>query len=191
MRVGIQGLPGSACDEAAVLLIEEEEASFVYLTDAEGVLSALFEGSIDVGVLAAESPLGIPVPETAVALPRYPAVDEIAELRSEVRHCILVRPGEENAPITTVASHAIPLAKHRDFLANTFRGYTSLELPDTGLAAKKLAAGELPANTAVIAMKRAAELFGLAILHSSLPKNDDYQSKFLLVKKPTSSALVE
>lgn len=185
MRIGIQGQPGSACDEAAALLVSPDTNHFEYLTDATSTLSALASGSVDRAVLALESPVGTPVLETKEALDEHPSIEVIDELRREVRHCIMVHPENVDGRVRRVASHAIPLQKHREFLTRRFPGYEPITLPDPGVAAQKLSDGELPQDTAVIAMPRAAELFGLTVLESQLPANDSYLTKFVVVRAAT------
>ena len=184
VKIGIQGEPGSACDEAAALLASEfsEEAVFVYLTDARGTLEALARGLIAAAVIALESPVGTPVDETAEALACFPAVCRRKLLSMEVKHSLMIKSANSTERIQTVASHPVPLKKHRDFLISRFAGYREMPLADTGLAAKMLADGKLPPGTAVIAMPRAAELFGLSIIERELPANDNYLTQFALVE---------
>ena len=180
IRVGIQGELGSACDEAAAVLLGGGSPRYFYLTDAEQTLSALERGDVDAAVLAMESPVGVQIQETALALSRHQAFVEVAELKCEVRHCLLVRPNS-GAKISAIASHEIPLQKHREFLERWIPGYREIQVADTGLAAKQLASGELSDDVAVIAMPRAAEVFGLKALEVQLPANDRYLTRFVLV----------
>ena len=184
MKIGIQGERGSACDVAATTLVGELPGNiiFVYLANAENVTAALVEGSIDMAVLASESPVGVPVPETAKALTQHREIIEVSEFSSEVRHCIMVR-NQHPPVITKIASHPIPLQKHHEFLAIRFPGYEAISMIDTGVAAQKLAEGILSDDTAVIAMPGAAEIFGLKVIESNLPANDNYLTRFVLVRK--------
>lgn len=185
MLVGIQGQPGSACDEAAALIMPTPDTSFEYLTDADQTLAALEAGSIDRAILAAESPVGTPVSETENALARYPSVVVVDELHREVRHCLMIHPENTGGDVRKVASHPVPLEKHRAFLEQRFPGYEPIILPDPGVAAHTLSTGGLSLDTAVIAMPRAAELFGLQVLQSDLPANDNYLTRFIVVSRAT------
>ncbi len=183
IKVGVHGELGSACDGVAAALLRKSNPTYVYLTDAMRAVAAVQSGEVDVALLAAESPLGVPIGETAAALSHYPEIVEVAEYNSEVRHCVMAR-AEANA-IRAIASHEIPLKKHREFLAWRYPGYREISVADTGLAAKELAEGTLPADVAVIAMPRAAEVFGLRVLERELPANDRYLTRFILVKRRT------
>ena len=184
MKIGIQGERGSACDAAAVQLTQWclVEGGLEYLSTAERTLTALEEQSIDAAVLAFESPLGVPVPETSKALASHSPIAELAELESEVRHCIMTRRGARTA-VRRIASHPIPLKKHMEYLSMRFPGYEPVEIEDTGLAARILSEGGFTDDTAVIAMAHAAEVFQLDIIDSSLPANDGYFTRFALVRK--------
>ena len=182
VKVGIQGERGSACDAVAAQLIDDANAELAYLSNAENVLSNLKAGKIDFAVLAFESPLGTPVAETQEAIEKYGAVEELKQLQSEVRHVVLTRPEIEPRSVEFVASHPIPLSKHKAALAEYFPGYSEIRSLDTGVAAQDLANGQLPINTAVIAMRHAAKVFGLKIIDIDLPANDNYLTRFALVK---------
>lgn len=183
MRVGVQGEPGSACDEASIFLVSPDVAKFEYFTDAEQVLIALVSGAVDRAVLAAESPVGNPVAETAAAFLRHPPFIVAGKIHREVHHCVMVRSDNVESAVTHIASHSIPLGKQRAFLEQRFPGYQPIPLPDSGLAARQLSEGILPEGTAVIAMPRAAELFTLSIVERDLPANDNYLTKFVLVER--------
>ena len=97
-----------------------------------------------------------------------------------MRHCLLVVPGTPAQAIRKVASHPIPLEKHREFLVEKFPGYESLPLSDPGIAARDLSKGKLGKDTAVLALPKAAERFGLEILESTLPANENYKTRFVV-----------
>lgn len=183
MNIGIQGEVGSACDEAAALLFPNSSNSFVYLTNAENCLAALDSTRIEAAVLALESPVGVPVPESDEALSAHARLKIQRELCREVRHCLMIHPLARVGDIRKVASHPIPLEKHRRFLSARFPNYQPIVLSDPGLAARKLAEGELCEDTAVIAMPRASEIFGLKIIETELPANDNYLTRFVVVER--------
>jgi prephenate dehydratase len=182
IKVGIQGERGSACDAVAQQLIESPNAELKYLSNADSVLANLKARKIDLAVLASESPLGIPVLDTQEAIDKHGTVKELRRLESKVCHVLLVRPEIEQQDVTFVASHPIPLSKHKETLSEYFPGYFEVQYIDTGVAAKDLASGILPVNTAVIAMRHAAEVFGLKVIDLDLPANDNYLTRFVLVE---------
>ena len=182
LRVAIQGERGSACDEAAYRLVDDPSSvELLHFADAHHVIRSLAAGESKFAVLAMESPIGTPVQETSHALRGVSNLHEIRELRSEVRHCIMARTGTTARQIRAIASHSIPLQKHCAFLRERFPGYRSIEVADTGLAAKQLSEGFLPPETAVIALSHAATIYGLTVLEDTLPANDGYLTRFAFV----------
>ena len=180
-KIGIQGALASACDEAAAKLVPGDFEA-VYLCTASKTLSALSRGEISAAVLAWESPLGTLVAETEAASKIFP-VRIVSTADTEVRHCLLIPPGLSSSVLKYVASHEIPLRKHRKFLQTFLGDYEEIFLDDTGLAAEQLSKGELPPETAVLALPRAGEIFGLETIDCQLPANDNYLTRFALVEK--------
>lgn len=190
MKVAIQGQAGSACDEAAAMLCPDSSSiTFEYCDDAAAAIQKLDSGECKLALLAMESPLGSAVKETESALQAFgsKAFIPLVELCREVHHCIMIQKGANQARVDTIASHLIPLKKHKDFLTKRFPGYSELVYPDPGAAACDLQKGVLKDSTAVIAMPRAAELFGLDVIERNLPANDGYLTRFALVGKSQSS----
>jgi prephenate dehydratase len=166
MRIGIQGEPGSACHEAAEKLIVSLSSDDLVscLTNANKTLHALETGQIDVAVIVGESPLGTAVEETARALAAHSSVEILKEYSAEVRHCVMTLSDINPVSVRAIASHEVPLMKHREFLLSRFPDVKLVPVEDSGLAAKLLARGELPRETAVVAVRRAAELYGLKMI---------------------------
>ena len=97
MRVGIQGGMGSACSAAlpglftaSDRIIDLDSLHICYLHDAEKVLNALSAGTVDLAVIALESPKGVAIPETEQALLRY-RCRIVQRYESDVPHRLLVR----------------------------------------------------------------------------------------------------
>lgn len=187
MIVGIMGELGSACDAASHELFKGHDGarSYRYLTGAANVVSSLNQGDIDCAVIALESPVGIPIAEVSAAFADGNAIEIVSEIRIEVRHCLMALPGVSKDEIQKVASHEVPLRKHRQRLLELWPDYQALEVADTGLAARLLAAGIFDRQTAVIALPRAAEIFGLSIVERELPANDNFLTRFVLVRPRT------
>ncbi len=184
LLVGIQGDVGSATEMAARHFCESEglgSTEFVYLITAQAVVDALSERRISLGVLAVESPIGNPIPETATALERRtPEIVAHAEL--PVEHAILGRQVLPFDRYTSVVSHPIALAKHQKYLKQTFPSAQLVESKDSGSAARELAESRLSEDSLVIAMPSAADSLGLEIVLKSLPNNESYLTHFMLLK---------
>ena len=158
-----------------------EDADFAYLVTAENVVLALSSGSIERAVVAFESPIGSPVEETRFALEgRNPQI--ISEADLEVRHSVVARKKLPFEQYTTVYSHPIALSKHHNFLSETFSKVKFEEFSDSGAAARDLAEGKLGDTALVIAMPTVCNEFNLVTVVESLPGNDNYLTRFLLLE---------
>jgi prephenate dehydratase len=166
-KIGVMGIRGSFSEEAALEYAHDNdlgEVEIVELLSTEGVLSAVERGEVDYGIFALENSNGGVVYESvyAMAAHRFRVVD-LFEI--DVNHTLLIHPdlaGREQ--IDRIASHQQAIRQCRMWLRHNFPTTLVTEEADTAEAARMLGAGELPANTAVIAAERCAELFGLRVL---------------------------
>jgi prephenate dehydratase len=166
-KIGVMGIRGSFSEEAALEYARDNdlgEVEIVELLSTEGVLSAVERGEVDYGIFALENSNGGVVYESvyAMAAHRFRVVD-LFEI--DVNHTLLIHPdlaGREQ--IDRIASHQQAIRQCRMWLRHNFPTTLVTEEADTAEAARMLGAGELPANTAVIAAERCAELFGLRVL---------------------------
>lgn len=144
-----------------------EAVTHVPLVTAEKVLSTLEAGEIDRGVFPIENSNGGIVLEAVYAMATHRfEVTELFEL--DVHHMLLVRPGTQAEEVTAICSHDQALKQCRMYLRQIWPTADVVPYADTAKAAEALANGELPSHTAVIASRKAAELFGLEVLEESI-----------------------
>ncbi|HZD70861.1 MAG TPA: prephenate dehydratase domain-containing protein [Actinomycetes bacterium] len=166
-KIGVMGIRGSFSEEAALEYARDNalgEAEIIELLSTEGVLSAVERGEVEYGIFALENSNGGVVYESvyAMAAHRFRVVD-LFEI--DVNHTLLVHPAlAGRQQIDRIASHQQAIRQCRMWLRHNFPTTLVTEEPDTAEAARMLAAGDLPASTAVIAAERCAELFGLRVL---------------------------
>jgi prephenate dehydratase len=171
MTIGIMGATASFSEQAAELYIreyaEDNGASIVPLISAEGVLTALEAGDIEKGIFPIENSNGGIVIEAvhAMAAHRF-SIERMFEL--DVHHMLLAQPGVEKSAVSSIVSHDQALKQCRTYLRRTWPDVQVGEYEDTAKAAADLAAGILPATTAVIAPRRAARAYALGILEESI-----------------------
>lgn len=170
MKIGISGVQGSFSEEAAVAYTTKEgitDYEIVYLVTAEGVLSAVENGSVSLGILPIENSNGGIVIEAVYAMAAHRfTVQKLFEI--DVHQNLLVAKGTNPEHISKIASHDQALKQCRMYLKRKWPGVDIEPYPDTAKAAKDLAEGTLPTTTGVIASKRAAEIYGLDILEESI-----------------------
>ena len=95
-----------------------------------------------------------------------------------VQHCLMALPGQALAAIRTVQSHPQALAQCREYLAGL--GVEVRPVYDTAGSAKLIREGEL-AGVAGIAARRAADIYGLALLAENIQTNKDNYTRFLVI----------
>lgn len=170
MKIGIAGTKGSFTEEAAHEYMRRSgsgDEELVYLLQAEKVLEALEKGEIDTGIFAIENSNGGVVTEylPAIAKHRF-AIDTIFEIA--VNHMLLVVPGTKQEGIKQIVSQNQALRQCRTYLKRAWADADVHEYVDTATAAKDLAAGTLPKETAVIASRAAGEAYNLEILEENV-----------------------
>ncbi len=185
MRIGISGVECSFSEEAAKTYCRKEgitDFEIAYLVTVEAVLSALEEGSIDLGIFPIENSTGGIVIEAvhAVAAHRF-AILKIFEI--DVHQNLMGKKGVSKENITAITSHDQALKQCRMYLKRTFPGIDLAEYADTAKAAKDLAEGILPETTAVIASKAAAEKYDLTLLEESVQDMKFNFTSFIAAKK--------
>ncbi|MCW8444788.1 chorismate mutase [Fluoribacter gormanii] len=186
---GISGDAGSFSEEAALIYAKQTgiAPALVHLLDMEGVLDAIENETIDLGILPVVNLLGGLVRPAFLAMGKH-LFTPIDELWHEINQCLLVRPGVRFHQITHIVSHPQGLAQCRRLLQKKFKDTEQIEWIDTAKAAKDLAEGTLPAHAAVIAPARCAQLYGLEIKAADIQDSKPNRTAFILVKKHTDNA---
>lgn len=185
MKIGIMGVKGSFSEKAAENYIADqfiEGGEIVPLVTAEGVLGALEAGEIDRGVFPIENSNGGIVIEAVHAMAKHRfSIERMFEL--DVHHMLLVKPGVTASQIDTVTSHDQAIKQCRMYIQRVWPDSEVTAYADTAKAAEDLSAGVLPANTAVIASRRCAELYGLEILEESVQDLKFNYTAFIVATK--------
>ena len=170
MVIGYQGELGSNAEAAAHTIAAElqlDDVEYRPLVSSRNVIMNLDGGKIDAGVVATKNKIGGTVAETFDAIK-----DEQLELMGtcvlEIHHCLFARPGIALADIDAVASHEQALAQTVASRARLVPDAEGRPVPDTAIAARWLAAGELDERTAVICKREAGEANGLELLAADI-----------------------
>ena len=170
MKIGIMGAKGSFSEEAARTFAQKsaiKKFTLEYLVSAENVLAALEEGVIDIGIFAIENSNGGIVIETVHAMAKHRfKIKKIFEI--DVHQNLLVKKGVTADKVKSIVSHDQAIKQCRMYLKRMWPKVKLSEYADTAKAAEDLASGKLPASTAVIASRTAAEVYGLDILEESI-----------------------
>lgn len=181
LRMGVFGSEGSFTEEAGRAYAEREglACAIEFRVDPGELLRAVDEGRVDLGVLPVMNSVGGLVRASFEAMGRHP-FEPVGQIGVAIRHCLLARPGTKAEAITDVVSHPQALVQCERYLARHLAGAACRPWNDTGSAARDLARGELPATTAVLASRRAAERFGLAVLAEDVQDAADNLTTFVV-----------
>ncbi len=158
-------------------------AEIQYLVTAENVLSFLEKGESDIAIFPIENSNGGVVIEAVYAMARH-RFEVIKLFEIDVHQNLLVAPGTTAEHITAVTSHDQALKQCRMYLKRKWPGVELEAYEDTAKAAEDLASGKLPNTTAVIASKKAAEVYGLEILEESIQDLKFNYTSFIAAKRP-------
>lgn len=185
MNIGIMGARGSFSEEAAQKYIEKagiQDAHIQYLVSAENVLSSVEAGESDLGIFPIENSNGGVVIEAVYAMAKH-RFEVITLFEIDVHQNLLVAPGVNADQITAITSHDQALKQCRMYLKRKWPGVELETYADTAKAAEDLANGTLPNTTAVIASKKAAEVYGLEILEESIQDLKFNYTSFVAAKR--------
>lgn len=186
IRIGFQGDKGSNAEEAAHLfgnrLTGESWIEYVPLVTAEGVLTALQNDDISLGVVAVVNSLGGVVSETRHMLDHASIGDwQVASIDEHVlpiHHCLFNK--TEGLPVRFIASHEQALKQTKEWREENYPEAGVVETIDTAYAARMLANGVFSNDVAVICRKDVGEQLGLNLVAENIEDGVSYTTFHLL-----------
>lgn len=181
MTVVYQGEPGAYSEAAAAELFPE--ATLRGLPTVRRAVEAVAAGEAARAVLPLENALFGSVPEVldtlAEAAERH-GVRIVAEHWFRVELMLLARRGTALADVREVRSHPQALGQAAPYLDANLPGATRTPTPDTAGAARELARHGSD-GAAVLASRRAAELYGLEVLAEHVEADGRNYTRFVAV----------
>ena len=144
---------------------------------------AVLSGRADVGLLPVDNAIAGTIREGYDVLAEY-ELDPLAEITWRMEHRLLGLPGATLADIRTVDSHPVVLAECGRFLG-TLTDVRRYPVPDTGIAARDVAASGDPTRAA-IASAEAGKRYGLVELAQTIADHPDNYSRFILFRAPNA-----
>jgi prephenate dehydratase len=182
-RVAFQGERGAFSEEAAVKLLGEEIA-LVPRPTFEAAFSAINDGLADYILAPIENSLAGSVHRSFDLL-----VDSnlniLAEVVIPIAHNLIVAPGAKFEELAVVESHPVALAQCEQFFSANPRLRRVVTEDTAGSVRAVVRSGDR--TRAAIAGRRAAEIYGGAILREHLEDNSENYTRFLLLS-PSSEA---
>jgi prephenate dehydratase len=176
MRIAYQGEPG-AFSEAVARQINAE-AHLLPCRSFEDVFEAVKGGPAGYGVLPIENSVGGSIHRNFDLLLEHHLLI-VGEAELPVVHHLLALPGTTMEQVRRIYSHPQALAQCDRFL-RAQKGVEVIATYDTAGSAKLIADDQLR-DAAAIASARAAEVFGLHALHSSIQDYAHNVTRFLVI----------
>ena len=178
MLIAFQGEPGAYSEAAA--LKYAPGAGILPCPSFEQVFAAVAEGRATHGIRPRENSIGGSIHRNYDLLVEH-LLPIVGEVELHVDHCLLARPGVSMEDIRVVYSHPQALAQVEKALSE-MRGVEVVAVYDTAGAAKMVRDGDRR-DAAAIASRRAAEVFGLAVLRASMQDFADNITRFCVIAK--------
>jgi prephenate dehydratase len=183
-RVAFQGERGAFSEEAAVKLLGEE-ITLVPRPTFEAAFNAIADGAANYILAPIENSLAGSVHRSFDLLVDSP-LNILAEVIIPIAHNLIAAPGTRFEEITVVESHPVALAQCEQFFSAHPRLKRIATEDTAGSVRDVVASGDR--SRGAIAGRRAAEIYGGAILREHLEDNCENYTRFLLLSESSVSA---
>jgi len=176
-RVGYQGEPG-AYSEAAVLEHFGGDVQPLPRASFDAVFDAVEREECEAGLIAIENSLAGSIHRNYDLLLRH-NLWVVGEHYLPVHHCLIGLPGAALEGIRKVISHPQALAQCEGYLGRL--GGVEVEPVYDTAGSVKMVREQGDSRLAAVASRRAAELYGMAVLAERIEDNPDNITRFLVI----------
>ncbi len=178
MKIAIQGEKGCFHEMAARQYFSNEDVEIVPCSTFDITLNSVKEGRAALAMMAIENA------RSGSILYNYSLIREsglhiLGEHNLRIVQNLMALPGQTMKDIRQIRSHPIALAQCMIFL-NQYPEITLVEADDTASSARLIAEGRLK-NTAAIASRSAAEIYGLEIIAEGIETFKKNYTRFLVI----------
>jgi len=175
MKIAFQGELGAYSEQAVFEYFGEVETQPCESFDA--VFDAVSSGRCDSALIPIENSLAGSIHQNYDLLLRH-QLHIVGEYFLRVRHCLIALPGVKKSEIKKAISHPQALGQCDAYLRN--HNIKAEAVYDTAGSVKMLKESGAR-NTAAIASRRAAELYGMQILEEGIEDNSENYTRFLAI----------
>lgn len=177
LTIGYQGEPGAYSEEALHAFFPEAEP--VAFRTLRHVFHRVADATIDLALVPVENSQAGSVLETYDLMLEY-RVLVVGEVALQVDHCLLGLPDHDRTALRRVLSHPQALAQCEAFVVR--EGLEPIPVYDTAGAARQVKAEGRP-EQAAIASRRAADLYGLALIAERIQTIQENVTRFFLISR--------
>ena len=182
MKVAFQGEPGAYSEQAVFEYFGEVETQPSESFDA--VFAEVTSGACEAGLIPIENSLAGSIHQNYDLLLRHD-LHIIGEYPLRVHHCLIALPDVSKADIQKVISHPQALGQCAAYLRGL--GVKIESVYDTAGSVKMLKESGAR-DTAAIASRRAAEIYGMQVLEEGIEDNPENYTRFLAISKVPQTA---
>ena len=177
MRVAFQGEPGAYSEQAVFEYFGEVET--VPCESFDVMFDSVASGKSDAALAPIENSLAGSIHQNYDLLLRH-SLHITGEYFLRVRHCLIANHGVRKEDLKKAISHPQALGQCAGYLRS--RGIKAEQVYDTAGSVKMLKESGAR-DTAAIASKRAAKLYGMQILEEGIEDNPENYTRFLAVQR--------
>lgn len=177
MKVAFQGEAGAYSEQAVFGYFGNVDA--VPCESFDAVFDAVNSGRCDAGLIPIENSLTGSIHQNYDLLLRND-LHIVGEYLVRVRHCLIAMPGVKKEEIRKAISHPQALQQCAAYLRK--HGVKPDQVYDTAGSVKILRESGAR-DTAAIASRRAAELYGMQILEEGIEDNPENYTRFLAIRR--------
>jgi prephenate dehydratase len=182
MRLGYLGPEGTFSEQAARSAPDAGGAELVALPTVRDTVLAVHEGAVDRAVVPIENSLEGPVGVTLDTLAAADAdVVIVGEVVVAVSPCLIARAGVELEEIERVVSHPQATSQCARFLHDRLPGAVVATAASTAEAVRIVVAQQAPWGA--LGTRRAAELYGAAVLAEEVEDEPGNQTRFVWIAR--------
>lgn len=176
-RIAYLGPAGTFTEEAALLY--DSTAHLTPLPSVPAVAAAVEAGMADEGVVAIENSLEGSVNDTLDVLIHESRLRIRQELVLPITHYLLAQPGTSAAEVQVIYSHPSALGQCRPFIERCFPKAQAMAALSTARAVEDMKNSPVPA--AAIATRRAADIYGVAVMAKNIQDNPANVTRFVVL----------
>jgi prephenate dehydratase len=177
MKIAFQGEPGAYSEQAVFNYFGTVET--LPCESFDRVFDSVVSGGSDNGLIPIENSLAGSIHQNYDLLLRHD-LHITGEYLLRVQHCLIVVPGVQKADIKKVISHPQALGQCAAYLRRL--GVKTESTYDTAGSVKMLKESGAR-DTAAVASRRAAEIYGMQILEEGIEDNAENYTRFLAISK--------
>jgi prephenate dehydratase len=177
MKIAFQGEPGAYSEQAVFDYFGQVETQPCESFDA--VFESVVSDMCDSALIPIENSLAGSIHQNYDLLLRHD-LHIVGEYPLRVQHCLIASPGVRKSDLKKVISHPQALGQCAAYLRAL--GIKAEQVYDTAGSVKMLKESGVR-DTAAIASRRAAEIYGMQILEEGIEDNPENYTRFLAISK--------